>query len=311
MSSIAVVIVNYNTRELLRACLASVRAEEPVEVVVVDNASADGTVEMVAVEYPEVKLYSNKVNSGYGAAANQAIAACAGKYILLLNADTLLKPGTLSVLSAYLDDHPRAAVVGPRLVDSAGILQASSYPFPTPLHTFLENSIIAVFLGRWIRRSVPALGNIYLRTWMHADSRIVPWLKGAALAIRREAFEAVGGFDESFFMYFEDADLCRRLGVSGWESHFTAAATVVHVGGGSTGQCRDEMAVQLFASTLKFYERHSSKLCRAQVVVIMKALMLARWFCGSFRLCFNRDAIKRSELLVSLNSSRRILLDHW
>src|SRR4030095_12528617 len=93
MASIAVVIVNYNTRELLRACLASVRAEEPVEVVVVDNASADGSVEMVAVEYPKVRLYSNKVNSGYGSAANQAIAACAGKYILLLKEETLLKTG--------------------------------------------------------------------------------------------------------------------------------------------------------------------------------------------------------------------------
>jgi N-acetylglucosaminyl-diphospho-decaprenol L-rhamnosyltransferase len=103
--------------------------------------------------------------------------------------------------------HPHAAIVGPRLVEADGTLQASCYPFPTPLNTFLENSTMAIFWGRLIRRHIPLLRNSYLRTWPHNAARVLPWLKGAALAIRRTAFDAVGGFDPSYFMYFEDADL--------------------------------------------------------------------------------------------------------
>src|SRR6266571_4238495 len=110
----AVVIVNYNTREYLRACLATVLPEVPSEVVVVDNTSSDGSVEMVQAEYPDVALHANKTNVGYGAAANQAIASCTAKYILLLNADTLLKPGALRALSNYLDLRSQVAIVGPR-----------------------------------------------------------------------------------------------------------------------------------------------------------------------------------------------------
>jgi N-acetylglucosaminyl-diphospho-decaprenol L-rhamnosyltransferase len=126
----AVVIINYNTCELLRACLATVITEAPSEVVVVDNASSDDSVATVETEYPHVILQVNKTNLGYGAAANQAIASCKAKYVLLLNADTLLRPGTLLALKRYLDQHPRAAIVGPRLEDPDGTLQASCYPFP-------------------------------------------------------------------------------------------------------------------------------------------------------------------------------------
>ncbi len=116
----AVAIVNYNTREYLRACLATVLPEAPSEVVVVDNASSDDSVEMVQAEYPNVALHANKTNVGYGAAANQAIASCIAKYILLLNADTLLQPGALRALSSYLDLGSQIAIVGPRLVNPQG-----------------------------------------------------------------------------------------------------------------------------------------------------------------------------------------------
>jgi N-acetylglucosaminyl-diphospho-decaprenol L-rhamnosyltransferase len=307
----AVVIINYNTCELLRACLATVITEAPSEVVVVDNASSDDSVATVETEYPHVILQVNKTNLGYGAAANQAIASCKAKYVLLLNADTLLRPGTLLALKRYLDQHPRAAIVGPRLEDPDGTLQASCYPFPTPLHTFLENSTIAVVVGRRIRRHIPFLRNLYLRTWPHASPRIVPWVKGAALAVRRDAFEAVGGFDESFFMYFEDADLCYRLGRCGWEVHFTPTATVVHVGGTSTAQCHAEMAVQLLASTLKFYQRHSSRIRYAEVSTILKTMMLARWISGKLALYLTRDVRTRARLTEEIAASQKVILGKW
>src|SRR5206468_637236 len=192
--------------------------------------------------------------------------------------------------------HPRAAIVGPRLVNPDGTLQASCYPFPTPLDTFLENSTYTILLGRLIRRYVPAVRRLYLRTWPHDCARVVPWMKGAALAIRREAFEAVGGFDESFFMYFEDADLCYRLKAAGWEVHFAPVTTVVHVGGASTMQYRADMSIQLLASTVQFYQRHYAGIRVAQLLMVVKSLMLARWIGGTFRLCFARDATKRREV---------------
>jgi len=307
----AVVIINYNTCELLRACLETVISEAPSEVIVVDNASSDDSVATVETEYPHVILQANRTNLGYGTAANQAMARCNAKYVLLLNADTLIRPRTLVELKRYLDHHPRAAIVGPRLEEPDGTLQASCYPFPTPLNTLLENSTIAVVLGRRIRRHVPFLRNLYLRTWPHACPRIVPWVKGAALAVRREAFEAVGGFDESFFMYFEDADLCYRLEQRGWEVHFTPTATVVHVGGASTVQCHAEMTVQLLASTLKFYQRHSSRIRYAEVITILKTMMLARWISGKVALYLTRDVSTRARLREEIAASQKVILGKW
>jgi GT2 family glycosyltransferase len=229
---------------------------------------------------------------GYGAAANQAIAGCTAQYVLLLNSDTVMQPGALEALSRYLDQHPRAAIVGPRLVNSDGTLQASCYPFPGPLDTFLENSSSAVFIGHLIRRHVPGVRQLYWRTWLHDSPRIVPWLKGAALAIRREAFNAVGGFDESFFMYFEDADLCYRLGKIGWEVHFAPVTTIVHVGGASTERVRVDMAAHQLHSTGLFYQRHSSRLNVIVMSVIVKSLILAKLVGGKILLIFTRDLEK-------------------
>ena len=311
MTTIAVVIVNHNTCQHLQACLASIQLERPSEVVVVDNASSDGSVEMVQAVYPWVRLYANRTNPGYGTAANQAIASCTAQYVLLLNSDTLLQLGALEALSSYLDQHRRAAIVGPRLVTLDGTLQPSCYPFPTPLHTLLENSTFAIQLGRLLRRYVPVLRRLYLRTWPHNYARIVPWVKGAAIAIRREAFDAVGGFDESFFMYFEDTDLCYRLEAAGWQVHFAPVTTMVHIGNASTTQYRADMAVQLRASTVQFYQRHSSTIRLAEVVMIVKCLMLAKWIGGTLRLCFTRDASKRIEIAEDINASQRVLLGHW
>jgi N-acetylglucosaminyl-diphospho-decaprenol L-rhamnosyltransferase len=311
MTAIAVAIVNANTCEHLRACLATVLAEGPREVVVVDNASTDGSVAMVQASYPGVRLQVNQTNLGYGAGANQAMAACTAPYVLLLNSDTRLQPGALAALGEYLDRHPRAAIVGPRLVNPDGTLQASCYPFPTPVHTFLENSIAAVRVGRFIRGNVPLLRNHYLRTWSHTSARVVPWVKGAALGIRREAFEAVGGFDTAFFMYSEEVDLCYRLATAGWQIHFAPVTTVMHIGGASTMQLRSEMAAQFLASTLQFYERHSSRVQLAQAVLIVKGLMLARLAGDALHLSITRDASQRKHIAADITAWRRVLQGEW
>jgi GT2 family glycosyltransferase len=306
--SIAIIIINYNTCQELQACLGSIRPEEASQVVVVDNDSSDGSVEMVKSRYPWVSLHANKTNLGYGGAANQAIAGCSAQYVVLLNSDTLLQTGALEGLVRYLDEHPQASIVGPRLINADGTLQASCYSFPRPLDTFLENSTIAVSFGRLIRRYIPGIRRLYWRTWTHDSVRIVPWVKGAVLAIRREAFNAVGGFDESFFMYFEDADLCYRMKKAGWEVHFTPITTIIHVGGASTEQVRADMAVQLLYSTNLFYQRHSSRWSTGIMSIVVKSLMLARWISGTIRLSFTRDVNIRRKIAEDRAAWQKVLL---
>jgi GT2 family glycosyltransferase len=299
-----VAIVNHNTCEHLSACLATVRRELPTEVVVVDNASTDGSPAMVQRDYPWVRLYANPANPGYGAAANQAVAACPSNYVLLLNSDTRLQPGTLRALHNYLDRHLKAAIVGPRLLNPDGSLQPSCYPYPTPFHVFLEESTLI----RLIRRT-PGLRNQFQRTWSHTQPRSVPWVLGAALAIRREPFEAAGGFDESFFLYAEEIDLCYRLGTAGWETHFTPDATVVHVGGASTRQRRADMALQFFRSLAHFYRRHYSGLRLAQLIVIMKTLALARLLRDTAHFHLTLDRRQRAGIAENRAAWQHILLD--
>jgi GT2 family glycosyltransferase len=271
VAHMAIVIVNYNTREFLRRCLASISESDGVEIIVIDNDSSDGSAEMVRSRFPQVTLHAKKVNVGYGAAANEAIAECDADYILLLNSDTVLQADTAQALQRYMDQYPHAAIVGPRLSNLDGTLQPSCYPNPTPFNLFLEESL----LGRLVAY-IPGLRAQYLRTWRHDQKRVVPWVLGAALAIRRNAFLAVGGFDPEFFMYFEEIDLCYRLRAQGWQIHFAPATTIVHAGGASTSQQYAKMQYRFFRSTQLFYRRHYARWWLALLRLMMIPILLAR-----------------------------------
>jgi N-acetylglucosaminyl-diphospho-decaprenol L-rhamnosyltransferase len=293
---IAVTVVSYNTRDDLRACLESVRSEAPGEVVVADNGSTDGSAAMVEDTFPEVRLLVDESNPGFGAAANRAVAATSSPYVLLLNADTRVTPGTLRALAAYLDGHPRAGVAGPRLVNPDGTLQVSCFPFIGTLRLMLEKTPAA----RWLAR-IPLLRDWWLLSYsLHDRPRVVPWVLGAALALRREAFEAIGGFDTSFFMYSEEIDLCWRFEEAGWEVHFTPVATVVHLGGASTGQRRPEMAVRQVASSKLFYRRHYSRPRVWTLEAMIGAAMLGRLVRDRLRLALTREPEERSRLAEDL-----------
>jgi len=302
MSKIAVAIVNYNTREHLRSCLQSARPEGPAETFVVDNASSDGSAAMVAREFPRVLLRANGANLGFGAAANQAVAACRAPYVLLLNADTRLCPGALRALEAYLDRTPRAGIAGPRLVNARGGFEVSCGPFPTPFNTLLELSNT----GRLLR-VVPVLRRFYAPGWRDDRACRVPWVVGAALAIRREAFDAVHGFDESFFMYSEEIDLCFRLRAHGWQTHFAPAATIVHVGEASTEQQRVDMAVRSLTSTIGFYRRHYSHRRLRQLRFVLILAMVARLIRDGARLLGARAPSRRARLRDDMTIWRGVL----
>ena len=270
-SRIAVAVVSYNTRELLRACLASAIADGAAEVVVVDNASTDGSPAMVRADFPGVALVDDRGNLGYGAASNVALAHCTAEHVLLLNADTVVHPGALETLRLYLDAHPGVGMAGPLLLDPDGTTQASVFPFPGTLGWLVENDPVAPLAGL-----VPPLRRRMLRFAPPAAPAAVPWVLGAALAIRRAAFDAVHGFDPSFFMYFEEVDLARRLASAGWETHVVPTARVTHVGGASTSQVRVGMLVQHFRSTNHFYRRHYRGPRLAAWLAVMRAKMLLR-----------------------------------
>jgi GT2 family glycosyltransferase len=303
VASIAVVIVNYNTREYLRECLAAVLRQATDQVIVVDNASSDGSAEMVRACYPSVQLHENVYNRGYGAAANQAISSCTADCVLLLNSDTVVHTGTLHALTTYLDQYPEVAIVGPRLLNPDGTLQPSCYPFPGTVKWFLHYEIV----GQLIRR-VPVLRDYQQRTWPHTQAQPVPWVMGAALAIRREAFEAVGGFDESFFMYCEETDLCYRLKTAGWQVHFVPIATVTHVGQASTNQYRTEMAVQHIASRLLFYKRHYSTLRFRVLAVMMRGTVFARLLFDIYRRRFVCDRSQSAGVAADIAAWQGVLL---
>lgn len=289
-SSIAVAIVNHNTRDALRDCLETVVAQTPAQTIVVDSASSDGSPEMVRQEFPVVELRVSR-NRGYGAAANVALARARSDYVLLLNADTRVTPGALTALVEYLDQHPSAAFVGPRVVDAHGTGQKTAHRFPTPSQVFFRES--GLHKLRIARR--PA---------SDAAPHRVDWVLGAALAIRRRAFESVGGFDESYFMYNEETDLCLRARRAGWEVHFAPVATVVHVGGASTAQQRRAMLAQYMRSTLLLYKHHLPPAKLRQVRLVLRVALGARIARDRGQLALARRVERRRRLDESLEAWR-------
>jgi GT2 family glycosyltransferase len=291
MSAVAIGIISWNTRDLLRHCLATAVAESPGELVVIDNGSQDGSVEMVQREHPTVQLRVNPENPGFGAAANQVFALTSAPSLLLLNGDTYLKSGALRAIGEYLDMHPRAGVLGPRLVHPDGRLQSSCSSFPHPLIPLVKSKVMT----RLIRR-IPLLRDYVLDTWSHDRPRAVPWVSGAALAIRREAFEAAGRFDEEFHLYFEEPDLSRRMLRAGWETHFAPVTEVVHVEGASTQQRRHQVLWDWAVSYNLYNERHFSGPRLVQARLMFKLGMRVRWCRESVRSRLANDPAIRAEL---------------
>ena len=286
-------MVSYNTRDHLAACLAAVSADAPTRIVVVDNASSDGSPDMVRERYPNVVLHANPRNLGFGAAANQGIADCTAEYVLLLNSDTRLAPGALAALTAYLDSHPRVAIAGPRLVGSDGHLQASCFPFwlPFPLGAFAADGPAGRLLAR-----LPRIKRGLIPADWSTPAGPAPWVVGAAIALRRAAFEAVGGFDQAFFMYFEDVDVCRRLVAAGWGVHFAPVTTIAHVGGASTRARRTDMAAEFLASTMVFHRRYYPGYLVEALRRVVWAIALSRWLADRVRLRRARDSQRRARL---------------
>lgn len=274
---LSVVVVSWNTRELLARCLASVyetldgsidgmpHSATPTsfEVVVVDNGSTDGSVEMVREHFPGAKLVASSDNLGFARANNLALRDYRGRYALLLNPDTEARPGALQTLVSYLDEHPEVGAVGPRLLNPDGSLQQSCHPAPG-----LARELWRLFHGDAIHR----YGMYAMDTWSVEAPRPVDVIQGACLMLRREALDQVGLLDEEFYIYSEEVDLCQRIRQGGWKIAWVPAAEVVHFGGQSTRQVAEAMFLQLYRSKILYFRKHRG---RAAAWIYKLILLLA------------------------------------
>jgi exopolysaccharide biosynthesis polyprenyl glycosylphosphotransferase len=223
---LSIIIVNYNSRELLKNCLQSIQSNieiQEVEIFVADNDSHDGSVEMVRNNFPEVEIIANESNVGYSKAINQAIRPSLGKYILILNADTIVTPGAIQTLLSFMENHPDCGVSGPKLSYPDGKLQYSCRTYQTFKTILFRRTILGnIFPGSKVLRDHLMLD------WDHCQEREVDWLQGSALMVRRSSINQTGPMDERYFLYFEDVDLCYRMKNGGWKVRYVPQAEVIH-----------------------------------------------------------------------------------
>ena len=224
--TLSIVIVNYKTRGLLKQCLKGLRLVRPRidhEIIIVDNASNDGTKEMIEEFFPEVHLIVNDRNRGFAVGNNQGILAATGRYVMILNPDIAVLEGSIEKLIVFLESHPDAAAVGPKLVNPDGSIQFSCYRFPAPMIPLYRRTPLGLL--PWARRS---LRHYLMMDINHDISRTADWLLGACLVVRRMAIDRIGLMDERFFLYFEDVDWCRRFWRAGFKVYYVPSALMVH-----------------------------------------------------------------------------------
>ena len=265
---VAVVIVNYESGPALLSCVEGWRAEGVSELVVVDNGSTDGAVGHLGLRHPDVEILETGRNLGYGAAANRGVAATTAPVVLVCNPDVEVRPGVLVGLVRALDEEPGFALVGPLIRDTGGHRYPSARRFPS-LVDAAGHAVLGIF----------APDNRFTRSYQQAGlsdgdgpARPVDWVSGACFLVRRSAFEQVGGFDEAYFMYAEDVDLCWRLGRLGWQVGYVTRAEVVHLQGVSTDRTPYRMIAAHHRSLLRFAVRSTQGWRRALLPLVAVGL---------------------------------------
>jgi GT2 family glycosyltransferase len=270
-----IIIVNWNGGELLRRCLDSINNFPPsisYEVVVVDNDSKDGSGEWLESLGESIRLIRNPQNEGFGKANNTAFAVTSAPFLFLLNSDAEVKQGTMDTLLATLKSEPEIGVVGPKLLNPDGSLQASVWQNPTTPFELLANAFRLYKFMSPRKRAERLLGY----HWDHSHRRNAHLLSGAALMVKREVIDRVGGFEERFHMYGEDTEWCLRVFRSGWRLVFEPAAIVVHHGGGSASKRWTDLEKRR-AEYLSFFRFQRLALSRR----LMIGNLLSGWFASS------------------------------
>jgi GT2 family glycosyltransferase len=297
---LSVIIVSWNTAGLLENCLASILANPPTsafEIWVVDNASTDESPRMVREKFPQVQLIENRENVGFARANNQAIERCAGKYVLLLNPDTLVASGALQALVEFMDKTPDAGAAGARILNPDGSLQISSHPRPTLAREF------------WRMFYLDALSPYAaypLDKWETNQPQEVDILGGACLTLRKEALDQVGFLDEDYFMYSEEVDLCHRIQRGGWHLYWVPLAEVVHFGGQSTQQAPTAMFLNLYHSKIIYFRKHYGSSAAQIYKLVLRLAALTRLILSPFALL--GQSSRRQKFLTLVDHYWRLVL---
>jgi N-acetylglucosaminyl-diphospho-decaprenol L-rhamnosyltransferase len=261
--STSILIVSYNTRELSLRCIGSLPPE--AEVIVFDNASSDGSAAAIRSSFPEVRVIESPANLGFSVGVNRSAALATQDKLLILNPDTELPSGTLARMEAALDrSDPHVWAMGFRQVDANGLFQLAVGPRPT---------LFAELLRRWVQRRLDRRNRLVARLidgWLSRRRR-VPWVAASALLVRRGAFDRVNGFDERFFLFFEDIDFCLRLGAAGGCVVYEPGVTLIHHRGASARQAEGAARRAYRQSQLYFCEKHRSRLALRLIALYQRA----------------------------------------
>ena len=253
--AVSIIIVNWNTRDILRDCLSSIAAETKMrhEVIVIDNASADGSADMVAAEFPDVRLIANEDNRGFAGANNQGLAVATGAKVLLLNPDTIILDGAIDKMADWLDANRDVGCVGCQVLEDADVIQRTCFAETGPL-----NLALVEFGLHRLRPRHPFWGRPEYGNWDRDTLRDVDVVSGMFMLVPRQVLEVVGPLDDAFFIYSEEADWCRRIRDAGWRCVFAPVAQIVHLDGGSksTAQIRSKMYVQMQKSKMIYLRKH-------------------------------------------------------
>ena len=304
---LSIIIVSWNVRELLRGCLASIsrnqgsgvrgqpQAMPPLtpdsclltpEIIVIDNASSDGSAAMVAAEFPQVRLIANADNRGFTGGNNQGIAVAQGRYVFFLNPDTVVMGDALAALVSYLEAHPDVGVVGPQLRYGDGSLQSSRRRFPTFGSALFESTPLAWHWpdNPWARRyrmedqgSGSREQDEVAAGLLSHTGQDVDWLVGAALLTRRTVLDQVGGFDEGYFMYSEELDWCRRVKTAGWRVVYLPSAQIIHYEGKSSEQVVAARHIRFQTSKVRYFRKFHGRLAAATLRVFLLAAFAVEW----------------------------------
>ena len=270
MPELSIILVNYNDRAHVLDCLAGLMDEAEridLEILVVDNDSSDGSPELIEERFPAVRLIRSGENLGFSRANNRGSEESRGEYLLFLNTDTRTPPGAIEGLLEWMRAHPYCGGTGPRLYDEEGRFQVS---FGGP-RGFLREMAAKIFLNALLRRKIRRM----------EAPRDASWISAACLMVRRDAFLGVNGFDEEFFLYFEDIDLCMRIGQEGWRLTVVPESRIFHAGGASTSALSLKSRYFYRQSQLRYYHKHNSRTSRALLRIFLRLdfvrLALAGW----------------------------------
>jgi GT2 family glycosyltransferase len=294
MKNISIIIVNYNAKDYLYNCIQSIlnnNSKLSIEILIVDNLSTDGSVNYIKDSFPFINIIENNNNLGFAKGNNIGIAKSSGKYIMLINPDVVLMEGCLENIYEFMENNTNIGLLGPKIIDSCGKTQRSCMGFPTIWNSFCRS----LYLDRMFPK-IKLFGGLLLGYWGHDYNKSVDVINGCFWAVRRKAMENVGLLDESFFMYGEDIDWCRRFHYHGWDVYFYKDAEAIHFGGVSSSSAPNRFYIELQKANIKYYNKYNkNKLLQSLYWLIVVNYQVTRIMYHFIRYIFynkNRDESK-------------------